>query len=55
LIVDYVGVFRNLEKALAIYGSPSEGGVKDGECPIQKKDELVEELRFAITETLAHS
>ena len=26
LIVDYVGVFRNLQKALAIYGSASGGG-----------------------------
>ncbi len=48
LIVDYVGVFRNLQKALAIYGSSSGGGVKEGECPIQKKAELVEELRLAI-------
>jgi len=52
LIVDYVGVFRNLQKALAIYGSSSGGGVKEGECPIQKKDELVEELRLAIVEAV---
>ena len=52
LIVDYVGVFRNLQKALAIYGSPSGGGVGEGECPIQKKDELVEELRLAIDEAV---
>jgi len=52
LIVDYVGVFRNLQKALAIYGSTSGGGVKEGECPIQKKDELVEELRLAIAEAV---
>jgi type I restriction enzyme R subunit len=50
LIVDYVGVFRNLQKALAIYGSASGGGVKPGECPIQKKEELVSELRIAIEE-----
>jgi type I restriction enzyme R subunit len=48
LIVDYVGVFRDLQKALSIYGSSSGGGVKDGECPIQKKEELVAELRLAI-------
>ena len=53
LIVDYVGVFRNLQKALAIYGSSSGGGVGAGECPVQKKDELVEELRLAIAETLS--
>jgi len=52
LIVDYVGVFRNLQKALAIYGSSSGGGVKEGESPIQKKEELVEELRLAIAEAV---
>lgn len=50
LIVDYVGVFRDLQKALAIYGTSSGGGVKDGECPIQKKEELVSQLRQAITD-----
>ena len=52
LIVDYVGVFRNLQKALAIYGSSSGGGVNEGECPIQKKEELVEDLRLAIAEAV---
>jgi type I restriction enzyme R subunit len=50
LIVDYVGVFRNLQKALAIYGSTSGGGVNPGECPIQKKDDLVAALEAAIAE-----
>lgn len=53
LIVDYVGVFRNLQKALAIYGTASGGGVNEGESPIQKKEELVEELRAAIAEATA--
>jgi type I restriction enzyme R subunit len=44
LIVDYIGVFRNIEKALAIYAS-SEGG--DDEI-IRSKDELVDELREAL-------
>jgi type I restriction enzyme R subunit len=48
LIVDYVGVFRDLQKALAIYGTGSGGGVKPGECPVQKKAELVAALRDAI-------
>ena len=52
LIVDYVGVFRNLQKALAIYGSSSGGGVGNGECPIQKKEELVDDLRLAIAEAV---
>jgi type I restriction enzyme R subunit len=53
LIVDYVGVFRDLQKALAIYGSASGGGVIEGECPIQKKEELVTELKEAIADALA--
>lgn len=53
LIVDYVGVFSDLQKALAIYGSASGGGVGPGECPIQKKDELVEALKEAIAEAVA--
>ncbi len=48
LIVDYVGVFRDLKKALAIYGSSSGGGIQPGECPIQSKDQLVAELELAI-------
>lgn len=53
LIVDYVGVFRDLQKALAIYGSSSGGGVKPGECPIQKKDQLIAELQVAIADAKA--
>lgn len=53
LIVDYVGVFRDLQKALAIYGSSSGGGVNPGECPIQKKDELIVALKVAIDEAVA--
>lgn len=47
LIVDYIGVFRNLEKALAIYAIGSNG---DGSSPIADKSELIEELREAIAE-----
>lgn len=53
LIVDYVGVFRDLQKALAIYGSGSGGGVKEGESPIKEKSALVEELREAVNEATA--
>lgn len=45
LIVDYVGVFRNLEAALAIYGAAREG---DGNTPIQPKDELAVDLAAAL-------
>jgi type I restriction enzyme, R subunit len=48
LIVDYVGVFRNLEKALAIYGP---GGAEGGEKPIEDKGALVKALKEAIEDT----
>lgn len=47
LIVDYVGVFRNLEAALAIYGAAREG---EGDTPIQPKDELSVDLAAALEE-----
>src|SRR5260370_6662225 len=45
LIVDYVGVFRNLQKALAIYGASQN----DDETPIHDKSALVDLLRDAIS------
>lgn len=48
LIVDYVGVFRNLQKALAIYAQPSTEGTE----PIEDKAALVERLRKAVTEAI---
>lgn len=45
LIVDYVGVFRNLEKALAIYGAADAG-----ESPIEIIDALAGELDAAVAE-----
>ncbi|MCT7950741.1 type I restriction endonuclease subunit R [Ancylothrix sp. C2] len=52
LIIDYIGVFRDLQKALAIYGSASGGGITEGDTPVQSKAALVEQLREKITETL---
>jgi type I restriction enzyme, R subunit len=49
LIVDYVGVFRNLKQALAIYAQPRPGVTTD---PIEGKDELVEALRAALRNAL---
>jgi type I restriction enzyme R subunit len=46
LIVDYIGVFRNLKRALAIYAPRREG-----ELPIKSKDELVKLLEKAVGET----
>lgn len=51
LIVDYVGIFNDLKKALAIYGSASGGGVKEGELPVEAKRALVKELETALKET----
>ncbi|MGB4182515.1 MAG: type I restriction endonuclease subunit R [Dethiobacteria bacterium] len=48
LIVDYAGVFRNLEKALAIYGSGGAG--KEGASPVKDKEALVAALKHAIEE-----
>ncbi len=45
LIVDYVGVFRNIQKALAIYGGAQSGG----ETPIKDKSELLRQLQEAIS------
>ena len=52
LIVDYVGVFRNLQKALAIYCAPQDGG-GPGDTPIHDKSELVRQLREAISNATA--
>ena len=48
LIVDYVGVFRNLEKALAIYGADRTGSGVDS--PIRPKDDLVAELNATLAD-----
>jgi len=53
LIVDYIGVFRNLEKALAIYGTGRDGEATDGELPVQKKDERIKELRDKLDTAIA--
>lgn len=47
LIVDYVGVFRKLQEALAIYGGASSGEGSEGE-PIKNKAELVEYLKHLL-------
>jgi type I restriction enzyme R subunit len=47
LIVDYVGVFRKLQEALAIYGGASTGSGGEG-GPIKSKVELVEYLKHLI-------
>jgi type I restriction enzyme R subunit len=49
LIVDYVGIFRELQQALAIYAT----GEGEADYPIKDKAALVEELEEAIAETEA--
>ncbi len=53
LIVDYVGVFRNLQKALAVYGSGGTGALTPGETPVKDKATLVDQLAVAISDTRA--
>lgn len=48
LIVDYVGVFRHLQKALAVYATGQDGD--DGTTPVKNKAELVRQLREAIAQ-----
>jgi type I restriction enzyme R subunit len=51
LIVAYVDVFKNLQKALAIYAV----GAKPGELPIQEKGALVDALKAAVQDLRAFS
>ena len=48
LIVDYIGIFRNLQKALAIYADTGKG---KGDTPIKPKSELIKELEEVIKDT----
>lgn len=47
LIVDYIGVFRNIERALSIYAATNKG---DDEI-IRDKEELVKELKVILDKT----
>ncbi|MHB1361831.1 MAG: type I restriction enzyme endonuclease domain-containing protein, partial [Thermoleophilia bacterium] len=53
LIVDYIGIFRSLQRALAIYGTAVGGALGEGDWPVQDKSALVAELGKAIEETKA--
>ena len=48
LIVDYIGVFRDLEKALAIYATGAD--MAGNQKPIADKSALIKKLRTAIAE-----
>ena len=58
LIVDYVGVFRDLQKALSVYagggaGGGGSGGTGGGASPVEKKAELVNLLKTTIADATA--
>jgi type I restriction enzyme R subunit len=53
LIVDYVGVFRDLQRALAIYGTGAGGAATPGEMPVMPKSELLEGLRAELEQSAA--
>lgn len=51
LILDYVGIFRALQSALATYARPAPGGAGgEGDGPILDKAELVAALQSALNE-----
>ena len=50
LIVDYIGIFRNLQQALAIYGTASGGNVAEGDLPVEPKAALINQLRQALSD-----
>ncbi len=50
LIVDYIGIFRNLQQALAIYGTAAGGGIAAGDLPVEAKAMLINKLRQALSE-----
>jgi type I restriction enzyme R subunit len=49
LIVDYIGVFRNLQKALTVYGGV--GGTAQTDTPVRPKEELINELHELLEST----
>lgn len=59
LIVDYIGMFRDLQQALAIYGTvpilgwdgtASGGGIAEGDLPVEAKAALINQLRQALSD-----
>ena len=54
-IIDYIGVFRRLEEALAIYGTGSGGGVAEGDLPVADKDEQAKDLADMLGELVTYA
>ena len=53
IIVDYVGVFRNLQEALALYTTGEGNRAEEGQTPIRPKEDLLDALDEAIEEARA--
>jgi type I restriction enzyme R subunit len=51
LIVDYIGIFRELQEALAIYATGK--GAEVGGYPIKDKATLVDDVRAALGDVAA--
>ena len=54
LIVDYIGVFRDLQRALAIYGSAVGGKAGAGEMPVETKQALIKQLALKRSKRRGH-
>lgn len=54
LIVDYFGVFRNLQKALSVYAEGSSGTNSQLDMPVKALEELLALLNAAISECKAY-
>jgi type I restriction enzyme R subunit len=54
-IIDYVGVFGNLQRALAMYGSGSGGGVEPGDLPVEAKEKQAERLAEMLGELVEYA
>ena len=53
IIVDYVGVFRNLQEALALYTTGEGNRAEEGQTPIRPKEDLIDALDEAIEKARA--
>lgn len=49
VVIDYLGVFADPRRALAVYGAGSGGGVAAGDLPVVAKSRLVKRLRKTLS------
>lgn len=48
MVIDYFGVFENLEKALEKYGKKFNDDIQEGQSPVQEKTALIDLLKQAV-------